>query len=217
MSLPGYGSLEVSCKVGKPFVEVHIHELIGFISCLLQLMYQVTKLHKGLAEKVLFCTVPYCTLLVYFVSAMLLLSALLLLWLLYMYVWKAVNVLLVYTISQQGKYSNTKTKFIHLFVKKNLVLCFWMRNILIFLFLLLLLVCCCFAQGSHPQVFNACCRLKGLYINHEGSVFVLLLSEMSLFSFSFPSLLTLMCFDFRMKLYVSFLAKSIICTISCLN
>ena len=59
MSLPGYGSLEVSCKVGKPFVEVHIHELIGFISCLLQLMYQVTKLHKGLAEKVLFCTVLY--------------------------------------------------------------------------------------------------------------------------------------------------------------
>ena len=57
MSLPGYGSLEVSCKVGKPFVEVHIHELIGFISCLLQLMYQVTKLHKGLAEKVLYCTV----------------------------------------------------------------------------------------------------------------------------------------------------------------
>lgn len=124
MSLPGYGSLEVSCKVGKPFVEVHIHELIGFISCLLQLMYQVTKLHKGLAEKVLFCTVPYCTLLVYFVSAMLLLSALLLLWLLYMYVWKAVNVLLVYTISQQGNYSNTKTKFIHLFVKTNFVLCF---------------------------------------------------------------------------------------------
>ena len=75
MSLPGYGSLEVSCKVGKPFVEVHIHELIGFISCLLQLMYQVTKLHKGLAEKVLFCTVLYCTFLVYFVSAMLLLSA----------------------------------------------------------------------------------------------------------------------------------------------
>lgn len=59
MSLPGYGSLEVSCKVGKPFVEVHIHELIGFISSLLQLMYQVTKLHKGLAEKVLFCTVLY--------------------------------------------------------------------------------------------------------------------------------------------------------------
>ena len=57
MSLPGYGSLEVSCKVGKPFVEVHIQELIGFISCLLQLMYQVTKLHKGLAEKVLYCTV----------------------------------------------------------------------------------------------------------------------------------------------------------------
>ena len=62
-----------------------------------------------------------------------------------------------------------------------------MRNILIFLFLLLLLVCCCFAQGSHPQVFNACCRLKGLYINHESSVFVLLLSEMSFFfRFLFP-------------------------------
>ena len=124
MSLPGYGSFEVSCKVEKPCMEVHIHELIGFISSLLQLMYQVTKLHKGLAEKVL-----YCTFLVYFVSAMLLLSALLLLWwwwrwLLYMYVWKAVNVLLVYTISQQGNYSNTKTKFIHLFVKTNLVLCF---------------------------------------------------------------------------------------------
>ena len=124
MSLPGYGSLEVSCKVGEPCMEFHIHELIGFISSLLQLMYQVTKLHKGLAEKVL-----YCTFLVYFISAMLLLSALLLLWwwwrwLLYMYVWKAVNVLLVYTISQQGNYSNTKTKFIHLFVKTNLVLCF---------------------------------------------------------------------------------------------
>lgn len=59
MSLPGYGSLEVSCKVGKPCMELHIHELIGFISSLLQLMYQVTKLHKGLAEKVLFCTVLY--------------------------------------------------------------------------------------------------------------------------------------------------------------
>lgn len=59
MSLPGYGSFEVSCKVGKPCMEVHIHELIGFISSLLQLMYQVTKLHKGLAEKVLFCTVLY--------------------------------------------------------------------------------------------------------------------------------------------------------------
>ena len=59
MSLPGYGSFEVSCKVEKPCIEVHIHELIGFISCLLQLMYQVTKLHKGLAEKVLFCTVLY--------------------------------------------------------------------------------------------------------------------------------------------------------------
>ena len=94
MSLPGYGSLEVSCKVGEPCMELHIHELIGFISSLLQLMYQVTKLHKGLAEKVL-----YCTFLVYFVSAMLLLSALLLLWQLYMYVWKAVNVLLVYTIT----------------------------------------------------------------------------------------------------------------------
>ena len=57
MSLPGYGSLEVSCMVGKPCMELHIHELIGFISSLLQLMYQVTKLHKGLAEKVLFCTV----------------------------------------------------------------------------------------------------------------------------------------------------------------
>lgn len=124
MSLPGYGSFEVSFKVEKPCMEVHIHELIGFISSLLQLMYQVTKLHKGLAEKVLFCTVLYCTFLVYFVSAMLLLSALLLLWQLYMYVWKAVNVLLVYTISQQGNYSNTKTKFIHLFVKTNLVLCF---------------------------------------------------------------------------------------------
>ena len=56
MSLPGYGSLEVSCKVGKPCMEVHIHELIGFISSLLQLMYQVTKLHKALAEKVLFCS-----------------------------------------------------------------------------------------------------------------------------------------------------------------
>ena len=67
MSLPGYGSLEVSCKVGKPFVEVHIQELIGFISCLLQLMYQVTKLHKGLAEKVLFCTVLYCTVLSWFI------------------------------------------------------------------------------------------------------------------------------------------------------
>ena len=104
MSLPGYGSLEVSCKVGKPCMEFHIHELIGFISSLLQLMYQVTKLHKGLAEKVLFCTVLsctvlYCTFFVYFISAMLLLSALLLLWQLYMYVWKAVNVLLVYTIT----------------------------------------------------------------------------------------------------------------------
>lgn len=59
MSLPGYGSFEVSCKVEKPCMEVHIHELIGFISSLLQLMYQVTKLHKGLAEKVLFCTVLY--------------------------------------------------------------------------------------------------------------------------------------------------------------
>ena len=59
MSLPGYGSLEVSCKVGEPCMELHIHELIGFISSLLQLMYQVTKLHKGLAEKVLFCTVLY--------------------------------------------------------------------------------------------------------------------------------------------------------------
>ena len=58
MSLPGYGSFEMSCKVEKPCMEVHIHELIGFISSLLQLMYQVTKLHKGLAEKVLFCTVP---------------------------------------------------------------------------------------------------------------------------------------------------------------
>ena len=76
MSLPGYGSLEVSCMVGKPFVELHIHELIGFISCLLQLMYQVTKLHKGLAEKVLFYTVLYGTFFVSFVSAMLLLSAL---------------------------------------------------------------------------------------------------------------------------------------------
>ena len=56
MSLPGYGSLKVSCKVGKPCMEVHIHELIGFISSLLRLMYQVTKLHKGLAEKVLFCS-----------------------------------------------------------------------------------------------------------------------------------------------------------------
>ena len=94
---------------------------------------------------VLYCTVLYCTFLVYFVSAILLLSALLLLWQLYMYVWKAVNVLLVYTISQQGKYSNTKTKFIHLFVKTNLVLCFWIRNILIFLFFIvsfsLLLFC----------------------------------------------------------------------------
>lgn len=59
MSLPGYGLFEVSCKVEKPCMEVHIHELIGFISSLLQLMYQVTKLHKGLAEKVLFCTVLY--------------------------------------------------------------------------------------------------------------------------------------------------------------
>lgn len=59
MSLPGYGSFEVSCKVEKLCMEVHIHELIGFISSLLQLMYQVTKLHKGLAEKVLFCTVLY--------------------------------------------------------------------------------------------------------------------------------------------------------------
>lgn len=59
MSLPGYGSFEVSFKVEKPCMEVHIHELIGFISSLLQLMYQVTKLHKGLAEKVLFCTVLY--------------------------------------------------------------------------------------------------------------------------------------------------------------
>lgn len=59
MSLPGYGSFEVSCKVEKPCMEVHIHELIGFISSLLQLMYQVTKLHKGLAEKVVFCTVLY--------------------------------------------------------------------------------------------------------------------------------------------------------------
>ena len=150
---------------------------------------------------------------------MLLLSALLLLWLLYMYVWKAVNVLLVYTISQQGNYSNTKTKFIHLFVKTNFVLCFWMRNILIFfLLLLLLLVCCCIAQGSHPQVFNACCRLKGLYINYEGIAFLFSYFLRCLFfSFSFSSLLTLMCFNFRMKLYVSFLAKSIICTISCLN
>lgn len=49
----------MSCKVEKPCMEVHIHELIGFISSLLQLMYQVTKLHKGLAEKVLFCTVLY--------------------------------------------------------------------------------------------------------------------------------------------------------------
>ena len=59
MSLPGYGLFEVSCKVEKPCMEVHIHELIGFISSLLQLMYQVTKLHKGLAEKVVFCTVLY--------------------------------------------------------------------------------------------------------------------------------------------------------------
>ena len=71
MSLPGYGSLEVSCTVGKPCMEVHIHELIGFISSLLQLMYQVTKLHKGLAEKVLFCTVLYFLrlLCIYFVCA----------------------------------------------------------------------------------------------------------------------------------------------------
>ena len=92
------------------------------------------------------CSVLYCTFFVYCVSTLFVLSALLLLWLLlYMYVWKAVNVLLVYTISQQGNYSNTKTKFIHLFVKTSLVLCFWIRNILIFLFFIatvsLLLFC----------------------------------------------------------------------------
>ena len=84
------------------------------------------------------CFVLYCTVLSWFILYLLcfcfLLSALLLLWLLYMYVWKAVNVLSVYTISQQGNYSNTKTKFIHLFVKTNRVLCSWIRNILIFLF-----------------------------------------------------------------------------------
>ena len=51
-SLPGYGSLELSWRLGRQYTEFNITVLIGFISCLLQLMYQVTKLHKGMAAKV---------------------------------------------------------------------------------------------------------------------------------------------------------------------
>ena len=56
-SLPGYGSLELHWKPGAQSSDSSITELIGFISSLLQLLCQVTKLHKGVAAKVcVFCS-----------------------------------------------------------------------------------------------------------------------------------------------------------------
>ena len=53
-SLPDIGSLELVDKTGTHPAETIITELLGFISSLMQLLFQVTKLHKGIAAKVCF-------------------------------------------------------------------------------------------------------------------------------------------------------------------
>ena len=52
-SLPDFGSLELIEKAGTHPAESSIPELLGFTSSLMHLLFQVTKLHKGIAEKVL--------------------------------------------------------------------------------------------------------------------------------------------------------------------
>ena len=53
-SLPDFGSLELIEKAGTHPVESIITELLGFTSSLMQLLFQVTTLHKGIAAKVCF-------------------------------------------------------------------------------------------------------------------------------------------------------------------
>ena len=53
-SLPDFGSLELVDKAGTHLAETIITELLGFTSSLMQLLFQVTKLHKGIASKVCF-------------------------------------------------------------------------------------------------------------------------------------------------------------------
>ena len=53
-SLPDFGSLELIEKRGPHPAESNITELMGVTSSLMQLLYHVTKLHKGIATKVCF-------------------------------------------------------------------------------------------------------------------------------------------------------------------
>ena len=53
-SLPDFGSLELIEKRGPHPAESNFTELMGVTSSLMQLLYHVTKLHKGIATKVCF-------------------------------------------------------------------------------------------------------------------------------------------------------------------
>lgn len=53
-SLPDFGSLELIEKSETRPAKSSITELLGFTSSFIQLLFQVTKLHKGIAAKVCF-------------------------------------------------------------------------------------------------------------------------------------------------------------------